>query len=195
MVWFATTVGTDMSYLDMLGPFVVGGLGVSMAIPCGQSAAVAAVADRDVATASGVNSTMRELGGVLGIAVTVAVFGAVGGYASPGRVRRRLPRRAARRGRALAARSGRRSGGSRPGGPACRDTIAAGRRADDRRGGGGMTARMVTYRVKDGRADENAAYVRDVMADLDARRTEGVTYSVYLLDDGVTFLHVVRRGG
>jgi EmrB/QacA subfamily drug resistance transporter len=83
LVWFATTAGTDMSYLDMLGPFVVGGLGVSMAIPCGQSAAVAAVADRDVATAAGVNSTMRELGGVFGIAVTVAVFGVVGGYSSP----------------------------------------------------------------------------------------------------------------
>ena len=54
---------------------------------------------------------------------------------------------------------------------------------------------MVTYRVKDGRADENAAYVREVMADLDARRTEGVTYSVYLLEDGVTFVHVVERGG
>ena len=54
-----------------------------------------------------------------------------------------------------------------------------------------MTARMVTYRVKDGRADENAAYVRDVMADLTARAAEGVTYSVYLLEDGVSFLHVV----
>ena len=82
-LWFAVTVGTDVGYLDMLGPFIVGGVGVSMAIPCGQSAAVAAVADRDVATASGINSTMRELGGVLGIAVTVAVFGAVGGYGSP----------------------------------------------------------------------------------------------------------------
>ena len=58
-----------------------------------------------------------------------------------------------------------------------------------------MTARMVTYRVKDGRAEENSAYVRDVMADLDARRTEGVTYAVYLLDDGVTFLHVVQEEG
>ena len=56
-----------------------------------------------------------------------------------------------------------------------------------------MTARMVTYRVREGRADENAAYVRDVMADLGARRTEGVTYSVYLLDDGLTFLHVVHE--
>ena len=54
-----------------------------------------------------------------------------------------------------------------------------------------MTARMVTYRVKDGRADENTAYVRDVMADLAARSAEGVTYSVYLLEDGVSFLHVV----
>ena len=58
-----------------------------------------------------------------------------------------------------------------------------------------MTARMVTYRVKDGRADENSAYVRDVMADLAARATQGVTYSVYLLDDGVTFLHVVDDEG
>ena len=58
-----------------------------------------------------------------------------------------------------------------------------------------MTARMVTYRVNDGRADENAAYVRDVMTDLDERGTEGVTYSVYLLEDGVTFLHVVQEDG
>ena len=58
-----------------------------------------------------------------------------------------------------------------------------------------MTARMVTYRVKDGRADENAAYVRDVMADLRRTQTEGVTYSVYLLEDGVTFLHVVDEEG
>ena len=54
-----------------------------------------------------------------------------------------------------------------------------------------MTARMVTYRVKDGRADENTAYVRDVMEDLAARGAEGVTYSVYLLEDGVSFVHVV----
>jgi hypothetical protein len=58
-----------------------------------------------------------------------------------------------------------------------------------------MSIRMVTYRVKDGRADDNAAYVREVMADLDARSTEGVTYSVYLLEDGVTFLHVADEEG
>jgi hypothetical protein len=52
--------------------------------------------------------------------------------------------------------------------------------------------RMVTYRVKDGRAEENSAYVRDVMLDLEARAAEGVTYSVFLLDDGVTFVHLAE---
>jgi EmrB/QacA subfamily drug resistance transporter len=83
MVWFAAVAGTDLTYLDTLGPFIVGGMGVSLAIPSGQSAVVAAVSDRDVATASGVNGTGRQLGGVLGIALTVAVFGARGGFASP----------------------------------------------------------------------------------------------------------------
>lgn len=83
MLWFALVVDTGSTYVDALGPFVLGGLGVSLAIPGGQSAAVAAVEDRDVATAAGVNSTVRQLGGVLGIAVTVAVFGAAGGFTSP----------------------------------------------------------------------------------------------------------------
>ena len=58
-----------------------------------------------------------------------------------------------------------------------------------------MTMRMVTYRVKDGRAEENSKYVHEVMADLERRRTDGVAYSVYLLDDGLTFLHVVDEEG
>jgi hypothetical protein len=51
---------------------------------------------------------------------------------------------------------------------------------------------MVTYRVEVGRAEENSSYVRDVMADLVERGAEGVTYSVFLLDDGVTFVHLVE---
>ena len=55
-----------------------------------------------------------------------------------------------------------------------------------------MTTRMVTYQVKEGRAEDNAAYVRDVMAELEATAPAGVTYSVFLLDDGVTFVHLVE---
>jgi MFS family permease len=81
-LWLSATVGSATGYSDVVGPFVLGGLGVSMAIPCGQSAVIGAVEDRDVGTASGINATMRELGGVFGIALSVAVFGAYGGYAS-----------------------------------------------------------------------------------------------------------------
>ena len=197
MVWFATTVGTDLTYLDTLGPFIVGGFGVSLAIPCGQSAVVAAVADRDVATASGVNATMRELGGVLGIAVTVAVFGARGGFASPADFVDGF------RGAVLAAGALSALGGGRRPGPAREAVRRTGprhpshriNRIRDPRRSSGMTARMVTYRVKDGRTEENTKYVREVMADLEARKTEGVTYSVYLLDDGVSFVHVVDEEG
>ena len=55
-----------------------------------------------------------------------------------------------------------------------------------------MTLRMVTYRVKDGRAEENSAYVRDVMAELERSAPAGLTYSVFLLDDGLTFVHMVE---
>lgn len=82
MLWLAATVTAGGSFLDVLGPFVIGGIGVSMAVPCGQSAVMGAVEERDVGTAAGVNATMRELGGVFGIALTVAAFGAYGGYGS-----------------------------------------------------------------------------------------------------------------
>jgi hypothetical protein len=58
-----------------------------------------------------------------------------------------------------------------------------------------MSNRMVTYQVRDGLADENSKYVREVMADLQDRGTKGVTYAVYLLEDGVTFLHVAQEEG
>ena len=42
------------------------------------------VAPEAIGKASGTNSTMRELGGVLGIALGVAAFSGAGGYGSPG---------------------------------------------------------------------------------------------------------------
>ena len=61
---------------------MIAGCGVSMAMPAAQNAAVGAVAPEAIGKASGVNSTLRELGGVFGIAVAVAVFAGAGGYAS-----------------------------------------------------------------------------------------------------------------
>jgi EmrB/QacA subfamily drug resistance transporter len=69
------------SYAGMLPALVIAGAGVSMSFPATMSAAVSA-APGHVGQAAGVNSTLRQLGGVFGIAVTVAVFSGAGGYAA-----------------------------------------------------------------------------------------------------------------
>jgi EmrB/QacA subfamily drug resistance transporter len=76
--WLVAVTATDMTYGDLVGPFVVAGVGVSMAIPCAQNAVLGAADGASVGKAAGVNSMMRELGGVFGIALTVAVFVAGG---------------------------------------------------------------------------------------------------------------------
>jgi MFS family permease len=62
---------------------VVAGVGVSLAIPAAQNAVLASVTREAIGKAAGINSTMRGLGGVFGIAVAAAVFAAAGSYAGP----------------------------------------------------------------------------------------------------------------
>jgi EmrB/QacA subfamily drug resistance transporter len=83
MAWLALIVDPGISYSSLLGPFIVGGIGVSMSIPSAQNSVVGSVENDALGKAAGVNSMMRELGGVFGIAVVVAVFAAAGSYASP----------------------------------------------------------------------------------------------------------------
>jgi MFS family permease len=82
MAWLAVIAEPGMPYSHMLAPLVLAGVGVSMAIPAAQNSVVGAVAAEAVGKAAGANSMMRELGGVFGIAVAVAIFGGAGGYAS-----------------------------------------------------------------------------------------------------------------
>jgi EmrB/QacA subfamily drug resistance transporter len=84
LLWLAEVADPAMTYSSLLGPFITAGVGISMAIPCAQNAVVGHVRDRDIGKAAGVNSMMRELGGVFGIAVTVAVFSRTGTDTSPG---------------------------------------------------------------------------------------------------------------
>ena len=83
MAWVALIADPSMAYSELLAPFVVAGVGVSMAIPAAQNSVVASVTDDALGKAAGANSMMRELGGVFGIAIAVAVFAAAGSYASP----------------------------------------------------------------------------------------------------------------
>jgi hypothetical protein len=72
-----------MAYAELILPLVVAGCGVSMAIPAAQNSVVGSVPLEAVGKAAGTNSMMRELGGVFGIAISVAVFAGAGSYATP----------------------------------------------------------------------------------------------------------------
>jgi EmrB/QacA subfamily drug resistance transporter len=82
-LWIALIAEPGLGYGELIGPFLVAGVGVSMAIPSAQNSVVGSVADADLGKAAGANSMMRELGGVFGLAVLVAVFAGAGSFASP----------------------------------------------------------------------------------------------------------------
>ena len=82
-IWIALIAGPDLSYSELVVPMVIAGVGISMAIPSAQNSVLGSVSEEAVGKAAGTNSVMRELGGVFGIAVAVAVFAGAGGYASP----------------------------------------------------------------------------------------------------------------
>jgi MFS family permease len=82
MGWVALIAEPDLAYGQLVVPFIVAGVGVSLAIPAGQTSAVGSVEESAIGKAAGTNTMMRELGGVFGIAVAVAVFAGAGSYVS-----------------------------------------------------------------------------------------------------------------
>jgi EmrB/QacA subfamily drug resistance transporter len=58
----------------------IGGIGFSLALPAVTRSVVSRVAPQDIGRASGTFSTLRQLGGAFGVALTGAVFATAGGY-------------------------------------------------------------------------------------------------------------------
>jgi EmrB/QacA subfamily drug resistance transporter len=81
-LWLALTVKAGVGYPSLIGPFVVAGIGISFVFPTLANAAVSSVPLADSGVAAGSNNTMREAGGLFGVAVLAAVFAANGSYAS-----------------------------------------------------------------------------------------------------------------
>jgi MFS family permease len=81
--WLALETSVDMSYASMIGPFVLGGSGMALVFAPSANAVLASVRSDQAGKASGATNAIRELGGVLGIAVLATVFTSHGGYASP----------------------------------------------------------------------------------------------------------------
>ncbi len=83
MAWLAVVAAPDVAYVELVPALVLAGCGVSMAMPANQSAVLRAAPPSQLGTASGAFSMVRQLGGVLGVAVAVAVFSAAGSVAAP----------------------------------------------------------------------------------------------------------------
>jgi Major Facilitator Superfamily len=83
LAWFALAATTSVGYGQLVGPLLVAGVGVSMALPTTATAALSAVAPADMGKAAGANGTLQRFGGAFGIAATTAVFAANGQLGTP----------------------------------------------------------------------------------------------------------------
>ncbi len=83
LVWIALIAKPGMGYAEIGCSLLVAGIGISLCFPTVASAVMAAVPLEEAGIASGTNSMLRELGGVLGVAVLASVFARPGVYGSP----------------------------------------------------------------------------------------------------------------
>jgi EmrB/QacA subfamily drug resistance transporter len=81
--WLGFTMSADVAYLTMLPGFILAGIGMGLVFAPISTAVLANMVPDDHAKASGANSTLREIGVALGIAVLTAVFTGAGGTLSP----------------------------------------------------------------------------------------------------------------
>lgn len=82
LAWIASQISVTTSYSSIVLAFVISGIGMAMFFVPTASATLAGVPRELEGIASGVNNTVREVGGVIGIAVLGAIFSTSGGYGS-----------------------------------------------------------------------------------------------------------------
>jgi EmrB/QacA subfamily drug resistance transporter len=81
--WLALLANVHQTYTSMLVPFIFAGAGMALVFAPSATAVLSSVRTSEAGQASGATNAIRELGGVLGIAVLATVFTSNGGYASP----------------------------------------------------------------------------------------------------------------
>ena len=83
LAWLASMLSTHLAYSHMIVPFVMAGSGMALVFAPSANAVLSSVTAQQAGQASGANNAIREIGGVLGVAVLASVFTGSGGYASP----------------------------------------------------------------------------------------------------------------
>jgi EmrB/QacA subfamily drug resistance transporter len=81
--WLTVVTSATVAYASLLPAFVISGIGMGLFFAPIANVVLSAVPKEDEGKASGANNTIRELGGVFGVAVLAAIFSANGSYASP----------------------------------------------------------------------------------------------------------------
>jgi EmrB/QacA subfamily drug resistance transporter len=81
--WLATVSAPDVAYGLLVPAFVMAGTGMALVFAPAANAVLGAVRPSEAGQASGATNTIREIGGVLGVAVLASVFTHVGGMGSP----------------------------------------------------------------------------------------------------------------
>ena len=79
----ASVAGVGESYASLVIPFALAGSGMALVFAPSANAVLASVRTSQTGQASGATNAIRELGGVLGIAVLATVFTSHGSYLSP----------------------------------------------------------------------------------------------------------------
>jgi EmrB/QacA subfamily drug resistance transporter len=83
LAWLAITSEPDVAYPLLLPGFVMAGTGMALVFAPAANAVLSSVRPSEAGQASGATNTIREIGGVLGVAVLATVFTDAGGYGSP----------------------------------------------------------------------------------------------------------------
>jgi EmrB/QacA subfamily drug resistance transporter len=83
LAWLAAISTPGVAYASLVLPFAMAGAGMALVFAPSANAVLGSVDQRSAGQASGATNAIRELGGVMGIAVLASVFSAHGSYASP----------------------------------------------------------------------------------------------------------------
>jgi EmrB/QacA subfamily drug resistance transporter len=83
LAWIAAVSTPTTPYIDLVLPFALSGIGMGMFFAPIANVILSSVRKQEEGQASGANNAVRELGGVLGVAVLASVFSHYGGYRTP----------------------------------------------------------------------------------------------------------------
>jgi EmrB/QacA subfamily drug resistance transporter len=83
LAWLATVSEATVPYGTLVPGFVMAGTGMALTFAPAANAVLGAVRQEEAGQASGATNTIREIGGVLGVAVLATVFTDTGGFGSP----------------------------------------------------------------------------------------------------------------